>query len=667
MPQETQLDEGAIQALSAAGIREGDTLGGSVLTPEGTWRPTTISSSDGVSTVDKAMSDTNKTTTTTDTKTPTSETKKPTTPEDQLMQNEADKVKTPEQKAAEDIQSRADASEKYLRDTLDPIRSQLEQSKRAQIDSIYAQFNVARTQLIESNRRQTNAQQTLSIRRGGQYSPTMMAAQVEAVVQQGVQRVNELNAQEQAAIAKVNSAYNESSLSLAMKEYDGLADIRKEKDKALADMNKALAEANKKMVDENKKMNNQVLIHDAMAQGSDTVAKIYESLGGKVVTDEIKNYFDDITPKESPDKDKFGIKFSSDDAAKMIAFGLGNADDLQVLQDSTNKYGLYTPSKELGGKSISEILTPDEMKFYRDEILYPKKDKKIEKGLEGTSTDLANSIRVARLAFGSGRSMSDADRDFGEELYKKAKAEGKSVYEIADEVYGFNTERNKPLAESLRFALLGMDDEKGMSDYDMEGLARLINNGKDAEAIQKVEQTAYTLAQKADSSKFKGEHTATYYINKVQEIEKLLKDNGLYDAVGPIENLVTGKGVFARRESAAVRAKLTSIVANLRLELSGSQVTESEQKFLEPLIAALSDKKGIIKEKLNEIKGDSLSHLNAVRANYGLPELNEQELLDRKLRVPLYTRSYGQGEAGEFINNPIPDTYDSSVWGNVTP
>ena len=389
----------------------------------------TLSSDRGNKIISDALADTNRPITPPEAK---PKVEPPKTTEDKLLESEFESTKTEAQKLQDELKIRYDKQESDLQATLDPIKAQLERNKQGQIDTIKSQYAVLRSQLEESNRRRQAAATTLGYRRGGQFAPTMMSAQVEGVVQQGVARLNELNSQEANAVAAVNNAYDEKSLSLALEEYNKLTSIRKERDKALDELNVKLAEANKKVTEENTKLANQSLIYNAVTEtGSSDVVGIFSKLGGKVSTDEIKNFLDDITPKESKDTTSNAYKFKTEDVGKLISLGM-TGEEIQITQDIFNKFGLYNPIPEYVNKSLAEILSKEELAEIKD-ILYPitkvKGVKGIDAGLEGTSFDLAQGIRVARLAFGGGRSLSDKDRDFGVALYNAGKAEGKNVYQ----------------------------------------------------------------------------------------------------------------------------------------------------------------------------------------------------------------------------------------------
>ena len=70
--------------------------------------------------------------------------------------------------------------------------------------------------------------------------------------------------------------------------------------------------------------------------------------------------------------------------------------------------------------------------------------------------------------------------------------------------------------------------------------------------------------------------------------------------------------------------------------MNGSNVTESETKWLEPLIPDMNDKYENAKAKISTMKNKILSDLNGVRQDLNLPLLNTKSLIDNNARLQLY-------------------------------
>ena len=70
--------------------------------------------------------------------------------------------------------------------------------------------------------------------------------------------------------------------------------------------------------------------------------------------------------------------------------------------------------------------------------------------------------------------------------------------------------------------------------------------------------------------------------------------------------------------------------------MNGSNVTDSETKWLEPLIPSMDDKYENVKAKIATMKNKILADLNGVRQDLNLPQLDQDTLLDSKKRLTLY-------------------------------
>lgn len=70
--------------------------------------------------------------------------------------------------------------------------------------------------------------------------------------------------------------------------------------------------------------------------------------------------------------------------------------------------------------------------------------------------------------------------------------------------------------------------------------------------------------------------------------------------------------------------------------MNGSNVTESEIKWLEPLIPDMNDKYENAKAKIATMKNKILSDINGVRQDLNLPLLDTKSLINNNARLQLY-------------------------------
>lgn len=249
------------------------------------------------------------------------------------------------------------------------------------------------------------------------------------------------------------------------------------------------------------------------------------------------------------------------------------------------------------------------------------------------------STRIARQAFGTGVGLSDKDVKKAERLTKEGLAQGKSEQDILLDVIGFHPSKNAELGKSLLNTLTPALGEKGLSGFDAIGLSRLLSEGNIKGAITKVENTVMNQVKKEMGEKFISEAPVVNAVNGTTSIEDKLNDlikqgNSPVGVVkGTMEKWLRKlKGNEAQR----ISAEVTGLVAQMRNQLSGTAVTDSEARFLEPLMPELNDNPANFLSKLSALKQKSLRELNSERSQYNLKQLDENSLIDKNLRQDFY-------------------------------
>ena len=284
--------------------------------------------------------------------------------------------------------------------------------------------------------------------------------------------------------------------------------------------------------------------------------------------------------------------------------------------------------------------------------------------------NLTGGTRVARALYGSGRALSDQDMENGQAIYDAGSAQGLSDIEIIKKGLGYEVTRNQPLADNLLNMLLA-NSEEGLANMDLLGLATLINNGKDGQAIQKAEDMAYKEARATDPTAFTSEPAVRIVTRQVNELTKLLQDNGLLEEVGTFQGTLTKLATRRLRGEAEteVMNRVENIVSDIRKELAGVAVTDTEMAKLEPLFPDIDQPAASFMKELTNLKVIPLLKLNQVRDERSMPRIEEAELFDRSLRVPLYSNA-PRLEDDDFFDNPVPTNgagskYESSFWDNA--
>jgi len=268
---------------------------------------------------------------------------------------------------------------------------------------------------------------------------------------------------------------------------------------------------------------------------------------------------------------------------------------------------------------------------------------------------------IGRMIYGGKISNEESERV--ESLIKLGTSEGVTERELLNSFVGFNLQDNEEFGTALQNTLFGFQD--GIGEFDNRGLARLINSGNLSAAVTKVENTGMLEAKKLDPDGFFGETTARIAIEKANKVENLVNDlesradkgggffkNETESPIGVVEGTMEGwMGRLRSEEATEIRASVVQAVAEMRNRLLGSAVTESEERFLEPLIPKLSDSPANFMIKLNSLKSDPLLQLNQTRSIVGLPPVDANQLLNRDLKVNLYN-GQSQKETSQTQQTP---------------
>lgn len=248
--------------------------------------PSVVTSSAGRKAIEEALADTNRNAVT-----------KPTEPikperitaEETLLSRELEAGKTAAEKEA-------DSAKATFQSLIDPIKASIDASRKAQISLIENQYSQLRAATEKENARRTKLQETIGIRFGGRYSPEHTADLVTDKVNEGLQRIQQLNSEEQAKINAINSAADEKAYSLAMKQYDALVDIRKEKDKKLAEIEKTQLDGLKKIKEQEVKGKKDATIAEIYAKDPslglfDLFSKA-SSVDSTITSKDVKDFID---------------------------------------------------------------------------------------------------------------------------------------------------------------------------------------------------------------------------------------------------------------------------------------------------------------------------------------------------------------------------------------
>jgi len=228
---------------------------------------------------------------------------------------------------------------------------------------------------------------------------------------------------------------------------------------------------------------------------------------------------------------------------------------------------------------------------------------------------------------------------------------------------GYTVTKNQNIGDSLlNVVISAAPPDKGLADFDVAGLAMLLNGDKVEQAITKVENYAMNNAKNVDPDGYLGEIAAKTTIKLATDLKNYiakLPNSPVGVASGTAQDWL---GRFKSGEAAAIKAKIVSIAADWRKQYAGVNVTPTEIQFLDAVIPSLYDSPGNFMTKLNALTGQIMTRFNASRDQVGLPNLNEMSLTNKALRIPLYT-----GEETGQANQSTTGTTSSGMGYTIIP
>ena len=476
---------------------------------------------------------------------------------------------------------------------------------------ISSQFDKLRKETEKANASRASALSTLGMRGG----TTEFAGEIQLGIEgeelkQATERIAEINRQEQEAIAAAQAAYKNGKYTEFNNKMAIIEAKRNEKASELQSYNEKLASMTKSIQETTQRAERDSVIANLIEQGVTDPVEMMNYLN----YDENGRLVGDFTAKEISD------------TLTSLSKSTGMSTD-KLTGESKNYFILKNIPGALpsGIKDLGSYLT------WQKNITTSKAAQDAGNGYGGFDKFSAESIALSVIPATLRNSEVELKRFLqGIELGIE---EGLTPYQVADALMGYRIENPDAFSDGFRqtIALANLNGQE------IGNMARLINSGNKEAAIAYTENKILENQKRIDPDGYQGEATPRYYVEKVAEIKKVIEDAGLWDAIGPLEG--TWQNVLGKlkgKEAAVVKSKVTSLVQDMRKYYSGSAVTPSEEKFLEPLLASLSDKKGNFIQKLDEISTNSLTKYNNTRKAAGLPQLTDEQLINRNERIKMY-------------------------------
>lgn len=279
-------------------------------------------------------------------------------------------------------------------------------------------------------------------------------------------------------------------------------------------------------------------------------------------------------------------------------------------------------------------------------------------------------LAVGKIAYGTKISDKESDKVFS--IVSDPESAGKSRFDIVMGVLGYKPTKNQEVGKGLINKLsqnLGKDE--GLSTYPLDALSKQLSDDNIPGAINLVEKLVTQRAKEIEGNDFISESFVKRGIEKVNDLQKSVADaeKAGVDTLGNFQGTISDwLGRFKGTEEAKIKTDIVSAIAEMRNKLLGSAVTPTEEAFLEPLLPELSDRPDVFQNKLDKLKRQGLIDLNSIRSTYSLPELNEQELLDKKEREKLYTTGRTLFTAQGMVDAGMYETKDQAqqAFSNVS-
>lgn len=541
-------------------------------------------------------------------------------PEIGILEQEAEDAKNELQRFNDKLEDQA-ISSRELRSTIRNIQKVY----GARIDS-----------MEEINRRRQDAIRTLGVRLGSRYTggtKGVFGGVIAEEERQGLERIAQIEADMQAAIGEAEQAAREFNFTLYSESADRAEELFKDKKEALEALKTAQAEEQKKVEEEEERVAQQSEIISQISLGLTDPTEIFTSLGGAVPFDAIKEITDTLPSTEEKDLEfKTGSKYQP---AGVFDPATGEFTPLGGLTSGGTVAG-GNPPGTIGNGSV----TPDgdRLSFNLNQV--------------PSDPDLAT-MHVVTSIFSA--RASDGER----ELVRGVVERGIKANQTLGEIMMISAQFDPPPGQRkfgqrmMEVLEIAADKDEGLMDLGLGSIGRLLANGNRTGAVQRVEgQVMNTIRQREPDMQI-SEATARIFARQKDDFEQMLQEQieiekgGLFSEgkkvplTQALSSATEGTvdewlGRFREEEQSKIKNRVTEMTAKLRNDMLGSAVTPSEERFLEALIPKLGDQPEVFIDKVNRLAETPLVKLNEYRSLYGLPKINQTQLLNAEERVKLY-------------------------------
>jgi len=264
--------------------------------------------------------------------------------------------------------------------------------------------------------------------------------------------------------------------------------------------------------------------------------------------------------------------------------------------------------------------------------------------------------------------VSDSDAARIESSIATFRDAGMGEQEIMDKLSGFATNVVTPYNKAFVNLIVQNTKDTNIQTDQMGKVSLLLNAGNEIGAMKTVENLSMNNAKQLDPDNYMGQSTAETYLNRISRVRALFKEGGVDVITGTFSNML---GKLKGPQAARIKAELAQLYAQFRKENLGTAVSESEAKFLAPLMTDISDKKANFGEKLDTFERGVMDRYNATRSSVSLPVTKIDEAINANKRLNLYKDSSVETNAQTTIedlykNNPDKRGEYENAIGSMT-
>lgn len=264
------------------------------------------------------------------------------------------------------IQETSKVSEEELKNdpqyqAIESLKTQLEAQTKAQIDAIKNKYSNLRKQQEDINKRAEASRLATQLVTGtARYAQGVATGETEATMSYGLEKIRELNDEEDNAIANANVAQFNGNLKIMEQEVEKAESIRKEKQERANELYKQLSEQYNKTKEAKKIQDRDIAIGNLLSKGISNPSEILNELGKQGITASSKEVKESIESLSSTGLKEIG------DIMKELA---QNNAPLKIREDVSNATSIAEAYEKAGDwLETGTGIVGEYLKYKRDAI-----------------------------------------------------------------------------------------------------------------------------------------------------------------------------------------------------------------------------------------------------------------------------------------------------------